>query len=483
MLLLLVAAPAVHGQGFRGTATTTVRYLELRPMLRDTVSRERVTEQPDGTLLFEGRFVTCAQLPLPCVFYRPDDVEHATALTQDIGVTAWGLGVTGLSATALVRLREELGGAFTWPGSDDRFDALLAYAQYNRGIWRARLGRQQNLSGLGVHAYDGANLLVEPLARLSVEGYAGRSLGRGLLEPSNTALRGVEDFPIDTIGRSTYLFGASARYRPLDGTSMTVRYQREILGTRGALSSERASFDASTDAIGPVRVEAALDWDVAFNRMGKAHLRAEAPIRRNLILDATARRYRPFFELFTIWGFFSPVPYTEAELRATWLAQPELRVWATGAWRRYDESNAPIVLGGITRETTRGAVGSDWLVLPALGLQATYRFERGFGAFLSSAEATVRWAPDERFAVFVDGSATQQIEEFRWGDARVWGVGAGGELSLWRGMDLTGGAHLYRQDFDNRSSAADWNQRRAWLALRLGFGEDPGATRRPGRAR
>jgi hypothetical protein len=93
----------------------------------------------------------------------------------------------------------------------------------------------------------------------------------------------------------------------------------------------------------------------------------------------------------------------------------------------------------------------------------------------------VRWAPGERWAVTVEGSAAQQIEEFRVGEGRVYGVGLGGELSLWRGMDLTGGANLYRQDFTNRYSAADWNQRRAWMALRVGFGEDPGAARRPGR--
>jgi hypothetical protein len=398
-----------------------------------------------------------------------------------VGVTAWGLGVPGLSATALVRLRQDLGGEFTWPGSDDEFDALLAYAQYNRGMVRARVGRQQNLSGLGVYAYDGANVLVEPLARLSVEGYAGRSLGRGLLQPSNTALRGVEDFPIDTIDRERYLFGLSARYQPMLGTAISVRYQRELLGWRGAMNAERASIDLTTDAIGPVRVEAALDYDVAFNSLGKTHLRVEAPIRRNIIVDATARRYRPFFELFTIWGFFSPIPYSEAELRGTWLPQPGLRVWASGALRRYDESNAPIVLGGVTRETTRGAIGSDWLVLPQLGVQGTYRFERGYGAFLSSGEATLRWSPGERYAVFVEASAAQQIEEFRVGEGRVYGVGAGGELTLRQGIDLTGGANLYRQDFTNRASATDWNQHRAWLALRVGFGEDPGLTRRPGR--
>jgi hypothetical protein len=99
---------------------------------------------------------------LPCVFYRPGEVQSATFASQDVGLTAWGFGVTGVSATVLLRARADLAGEFEWPRSDDPFDAVLAYAQYNRGTLRARLGRQLNVSGLGYAGYDGLNLLVEP---------------------------------------------------------------------------------------------------------------------------------------------------------------------------------------------------------------------------------------------------------------------------------------------------------------------------------
>jgi len=483
-LLLFPLTPAVlHAQGVRGTATTTTRYLELRPIIQDTVSRSRVTELPDGRLEFEGRPVTCVT-EQPCVFYRPGVTQSATFASQDVGLTAWGFGVTGLSATVLLRARADLAGEFEWPRSDDPFDAVLAYAQYNRGMLRVRLGRQLNVSGLGFAGYDGVNLLAEPIARLSLEGYAGRSLLRGTSEPRDEALRGVEDFPFDSLSRQFYIFGGAARWEPLVGTALTVRYQREIQGLQGAISAERASFDFSTQLLRPVRLEGAVDYDVAFDRIGKAHLRAQAPLLHSrLILDATARRYQPWFDLFTIWGFFSPVAYDEAELRATWRPLNSLRVWGSAAYRRYQESDAPIVLGGVERESKRGELGAEWVASARLSCDGSYRWERGAGAFLSSGDATVRWSPWNRVAVFANGTAFQQIEEFRVGEGIVTGVGGGAEVELRSRTRLMAGANVYRQDFANRASAADWNQLRAYASLNIGFGEDPGAARRPGRSR
>jgi hypothetical protein len=480
---LAILPTVLPAQGFRGTATTTTRYLELRPIVRDTVSRVRVTELPDGTLEFEGRPVTCVT-GLPCVFYRPGEVQSATFASQDVGLTAWGFGVTGLSTTILLRARADLAGEFEWPQSDDPFDAVLAFAQYNRGMLRARAGRQQNISGLGFSGYDGLNLLAEPLANLELEAYAGRSLLRGTVEPRTEALRGVEEFAFDSAAGEIFLFGGSARWEPRGGTALAVRYQRELRGWRGAIGAERASFDVSTDAARPLRLEAAVDYDVAFDQVGKAHVRAQLPLLHSrLFLDATARRYQPWFDLFTIWGFFSPVAYHEGELRATWAALPSLRVWGAGAFRRYEESNAPIVLGGVERESARGELGAEWLLGPQFTFDGEYRWESGAGAFLSSGDATLQWSPVARVSLFVNGTAFQQIEEYRLGEGVVLGFGGGADVELLPRTRLLAGANLYRQNFENRTSAADWNQLRAFASLNIGFGEDPGAARRPGRIR
>jgi hypothetical protein len=328
---IVAADDAAHAQGVRGTATTTARYIELRPVTQVFVPRDQVTELPDGRLVFDGIPVACIP-ELGCIFYRSLDVEHAIAASQDVSLTTWGWGVQGLSFTALLRGRADLGGSLTWPRSEDPFDAILAYGELNRGDFRARLGRQRTASNLGFSGYDGGNVLYDGVRGLELEAYGGRSLMRGTNEPHSAALRGLEEFAIDTL--ATYLLGAAARYEPVRGTAVGLRYQYEIWQNRAGLVSERASAEFSTSQFRPFMFDATVDWDVGMNRIGKAHATARAPLA-GVTLEATARRYLPYFELSTIWGFFSPVGYHEVEGRATWRQSPRLSAWASGAWGHF----------------------------------------------------------------------------------------------------------------------------------------------------
>lgn len=473
-LLCAAALPAMpftlHAQGARGTATTTARYFELRPIAQDTVSRDLVTELPDGRLLYDGIPVSCVE-GIGCVFYRSLDVEHAVALTQDVGLTAWGIGVRGLSVTTLLRARADVGGALVWPRSDDAFDAILAYAELQRGPARARLGRQRNTAGLGFTGYDGASVLYEPLTWLDIEAYGGRSLARGLSEPRADALRGIEDFVLD---RDAWIVGGAARVEPAAGTALALRYQRDIWAGRSGLVSERAAADLSISRFRPVILDASADYDFGFGRVGKAHLTARAPVGAGVMLEATARRYVPYFELWTIWGFFSPVAYHEAEARATWRASPVFTAWASGGWRRYDEANATVIFRPIEREGIRLGAGASWRAARDVAIDAAYRMDRGFGAFLSAVDASVTWLPHDRIGLSIDATAFQQIEQFRVGEGIVYGGGASGDYGVTDHMALSGGFSLYRQTFENRPGIADWNQLRGWAALRVNFGRDPG---------
>jgi hypothetical protein len=342
---------------------------------------------------------------------------------------------------------------------------------------RARLGRQRTTSGLGFTGFDGVSALYEPYAWLELEAYGGRSLARGLNEPRAEALRPIEDFVPD---RDAYLVGAAARVEPLAGTGIGVRYQREIWASRSGLVSERAAAELTTSRFRPVIIDAALDYDFAFGRVGKAHATARASVGRGVVLETTARRYVPYFELWTIWGFFSPVAYHEAEARATWRVRPALTAWLSAGWRRYDEANATVILRALNQEGVRASLGGLWRAAPNLMVDASYRVEYGFGAFLSAGDASVRWEATPRLAFSLDATAFQQIEQFRIGEGVVWGGGPGFDLEITPAIGLVGGASVYRQSFNNRPAVADWNQVRAWTALRVGFGRDPG--QRPGAA-
>jgi hypothetical protein len=469
ILGLLLAAPAA-AQGARGNALTTVRYVSLRPIALDTVPRAEVVEI-DGELTFDGQPVFCLADGNRCVQYRPQGVEHAVVATQDVSATAWGFGVQGLSATLLVRGRADLGGELTWPRSDDEFDAILAYAQLQRSIYRVRLGRQRTLSGLGFSGFDGLDVLVEPLEELRAEAYAGRSLARGLYEPVNDALRNIEDFVLD---QDAYLFGAFVEGEPWTGASVGARYQREIWRNRIGLISERAALDLRSDLPGRFRMDAALDYDVAFGRLGKAHvtLRSELPDDWGWA-ELSGRRYLPYFDMSTVWGFFSPVAFHEAEARATVTHWRPLTLWAGVGWRKYDDPEISIIGPSITDTSARYLLGARWVRGPwsAFG---EYRLETDFGAFLSSGDLSVRWEPTERIGLTARGAAFQQIEQFRVGDNTVIGAGLGADVRLFGETELRAGADLYSQNYDNRPSGADFDQLRAYTILAVPFGEDPG---------
>lgn len=474
LTLALAALPTGSvAQGVRGWATTTARYVQLRPIGQDSVARSSVTQAPDGRLLFDGRPVYCVT-EARCVLYRALDREYAASATQDVAFTAWGLGVQGLSATFLLRGRAELGGELTWPRTDDAFDAILAYAELTRGPVRVRAGRQRTTSGLGFTSFDGGSAVLQPDRRVRVEAYGGRSLARGLAEPRHEALQGADELFPD---RNAYLFGGLVELTPRAGTSLAVRYQREIWTDRSALISERASVDLRTALVGRLRLLGSVDYDFAFGRVGKAHADFQIPVTRSAMVEILARRYVPYFELWTIWGFFSPVPYHEVEMRTTWSPASGLGVWGSGGWRSYDETNAPVIMEPMKDEGWRLGLGGRFQ-RGAWAFDGRYRLERGPGAYLSSGDLRARFQANERVRVAVHGSAFQQIEEFRVGEGAAVGGGADVEIELTPRTSWSAGLSGYRNMFDNRNVDTDWTQFRAWSALTVEIGGDPGLARR-----
>ena len=102
-----------------------------------------------------------------------------------------------------------------------------------------------------------------------------------------------------------------------------------------------------------------------------------------------------------------------------------------------------------------------------------YRLETGFGAYMSSGDAAVRWEANDRIGIRLRGTAFQQIEQFRVGENAVVGGGLGVDIAGPWGVDLRAGADLYTQAYENRAGP-DWDQLRAYSVLRVPFGNDPG---------
>jgi len=455
VLLVLTAAPSPAApQQARGFVGSTVQFVGLRPFALGT----------------EG----CGAEP---VCYRTGSREVAAMASQDVGLTAWGLGVRGLSATVLVRARQRLGGDFLWPRTDDPVDALLAYAELARGAFTVRAGRQELRSGLGFPSFDGASLGWSGRA-FRVEGYGGRSLARGLREPADEALRGLEDFLPD---QGVYLLGAAAHARP-GRASLTARYHREILRDRSGLASERASLDVST-AWSRATVRGALDYDLGRGMFGKGELTVGVPFDgARWLVEASVLRYVPYFSLSTIWGLFEPVSYTEARMGIGWAPFPSLTTRASAGVRRYGDAGTVVVLRPLEDTGRRASVDVDWRFRAGWSLGAGYDLEWGPGGFLSSGEGAVRWAPSERLRLTVSGRTFQQIEQYRLGDGRAVGGGFSAAFDLTERIGLSGGGSILRRSGGEAGEGDPWHQSRAWSAVRLRIGRDPGVARLGARA-
>jgi hypothetical protein len=470
--LLSIPPAALPAQGLRGTASSAVRYLELRPLRQDTVAIDRVTVLPDGGFSFDGLPAYC-EGPA-CTVFRSGDVQHSLLATQDANVTAWGLGVEGLSTTLLLRHRVHLDGAFRLPYTDDPLEALLAYAELSRGIYRVRAGRQLEVTGLGYSGFDGVDVLVEPSPAFRAHVYGGRSLARSVQRPLARAFRAgdEDDFVRD---RDAWLVGGEVGIESNAGDMLALRYQGEIWEDRAGLLSERGLLIGRTTTFAPVVVSGSAEYDVGLRRWGTVQLDVQFPLRdRSMRIEATARRYVPFFEYWTIWGLFSPVAYHEAELRASWSPTPALGLWGSGAWRSYGAHHTQTFLRPLEGRSLRAAAGGEWRTAHGLRLDAAVRVEGPVGAFSVSTDASVAWRASERIDVTLHAVLLEQIEEFRVGSGVVAGADIGADVQVATGVRAGGGFELYRQTQPGRTGRPDWTQRRGWLSLSLEFGRDPG---------
>ena len=470
----LSAPQRVAAQSYRGWTSTSIQLVELRPLGLDSVQRSDVVTDAEGRFLYEGNEVSCV-LATVCTGYLPLDDEHTIAATQDLGLTLWGFGVEGLSVTAQLRARARSGGEVVWPHSDDEFDALLAYAQLQRGALRARLGRLDVRSGLGFSAFDGGSVAYD-LDSYRFELYGGRSLARGLREPQNEALRGLDGFLLD---QSVLIVGASAGGRPWD-TPFTARYQREILRDRSSLVSERVSFDMSR-AFPRSTLSGSIDYDFSFERAGKGHLTLSVPLAEGRwLVEATALRYVPYFDLSTLWGIFEPVSYTEVLGRVGWSPTPELGAWASGGRRSYGDTETAIILRPMRDTGWRADVGARWVASEGWLVSGSYQIESGPGGFLSSADASLRYDATERLSASVSVLSFQQFEEYRLGQGRAFGGGASADYTFGERASLALGFSMIRHRDGGNVFTSPWNQTRAWSALRFDLGQDPGLAGRGG---
>ena len=446
LLGLAAPSPVLLAQSVRLHGTTTTQYVQLRPIQYDSAADSGA-----------GAYVS-----LP--------VSYAAPFTQDLELSAWGLGMTGLRAYALVRGRAALGSELIWPQSDTHFEALYAYLELERPQYLLRLGRQQRASGLGFYGFDGLTASWRPLAAVRIEGYGGRGLARASLESYNSsAITSLDPLRPD---QGTILLGASLWAAPTARSTFSAIYQRELLSDRSGLVSEGAAFDGRV-GLGPrLILSGSANADIARRQWGKASISAMVLLPRGSSLEIEAFQYRPTLDLTTIWGAFMPESHDGYSATATVPAARDLTLSGAFTYRHWHplSSGSPFLVdvGDIQKEVSLGAHARHG----AYTLDAGYHLQLGYGGDQSGGDIGVAYAPTDGWRLGIRGTAFQQTDMFRVADGTVYGLGANFRTPLGRRLGLSAEATRYFHRRLADSTGIDWNQTRASVTFDWTIGAD-----------
>lgn len=469
--LIAVAVGTANAQGVRVTGVTSVQAVDLRPLVDDSVP---ITE-PSGSgpyrVLPNGQVVRCIEGEPYCRFRSSGDREMTAPLLQDLSAAVWGLG-QGISAFTHLRLRGSLGSeVIEWPRSNDNFDALEAWVEIDRRTFRARLGRQFVSGGLGVYNYDGASVALRR-DRAQLEVFGGRSLVTGINEPlTGPALADLNDLPPDEDG---WLFGISGLTPVGTRGNVSARYQRVIRADKAALYSDRIAADASWRAWGG-SADFSLAWDITALEVNEARLHLARPFANGISASIEGRRYRPFFDAWTIWGAFSPAGFNEIRGDVTWRNRSgSLSLDGRGAWRTYDETDAGLESQPLKDGGWRAGAGVEWSPREHWLTYANYDVDIGFGASRSDIVGGARWVPDESRWFGIAATGLQHIYEFRLGTGRILGVRAEGGMRITPEIRVIADAALYDHHLTDGAAGPDWSQRRFTVRFDWTVGRDPG---------
>ncbi len=465
-------ARPVCAQSVRISGTSTVRYLELQPLQIDSIPVSSTTG--DGVLrrAGDGRTVECVDPAPYCYAYGSGSEVSTTPGLQDLRVSAWGFG-RGVRFYSHVRGRAVVAGSSSlWPLAGDPFDMLEGYLELDRPRFRVRAGRQWDVGGLSFANFDGASLLVRPLRQLRLEGYGGWSLQTGLNEPvTSAAIAAVEPFAPDSRG---LLLGLRAEARPAAALSLSATYERQVRQDQAGLYSERVATDGLLRG-----ALVSLDWvlqaDLANAELNELRGRVVYTPASRLTLRAFARRHRPYFELWTIWGAFGAVGFTEGGIGGSWRsAGGALTLDAQGARRRYLETGAelgfaPLHADGWTLDANAAA-----RLAPHWSLDGQYQWDLGFGAGKSQGLARLRRTLPGGASLAATATAFQMAGELRVRTGTVAGLGLEGGLPIGARNRLDASLFDYRHFGAAPEMGPDWSQLRASLSFSWTVGAEPG---------
>lgn len=468
LVLTVGAATPATAQSWRLRFDASAQRVSFRGITPDSVPETQILTGPHGgPVTADGFAVTCFGDGF-CRYFRPGDIRRGIPAGAAADLTMWGLGVAGLRVRVSARTLTDLSGDRLWPGTAPSLRLVEGYAEYIRDGLTARLGRMLELGrlgGAGAGGLDGARASWHfTRAGLEAGGYAGWGLARGTVLPvTSPAVNPLAEFQPGHRQVVAGLF-AGAHWSGLDAE---LEYRREVDPHTDYFVSERAAASFAARPHPALRLSGGAEYDLAEGRWGSA----DATVTYSgagLWITAGGRRYRPFFDLWTVWGVFSPVPHHGIHGSIGVNPLPRLRLRARGEWFRYDDTETSTPTVTVEDRGWRWGVdgsatpGSRWIV------DAGVHGEFLPGAASRGVDARVTWLAREWLDLSVRGGSLERPLELRFQDAGVTWAGVSADYRSGERWRVGLSVDRYWESRDRPDAAAfDWNQWRASARMSL----------------
>ncbi|HEU5169262.1 MAG TPA: hypothetical protein VFU46_01920 [Gemmatimonadales bacterium] len=478
LALSCLASTAASAQGYRLRLDTRFQTVVFRGVTPDSIpAGSAVIGASGGLETPDGFAVVCAPGSDVCTFFRPGPRLASNPLVSSADLTVWGLGVRGLSVRGNARWGVDLGSDDLWPGTQPALQLLEGYAEYSTPRVTGRLGRQHVYGRFGWTGVDGAALTVRsPRLGLELTGYGGWGLARSLDVPmTSPSLNPLDDFQLPerhvTVGAA---LGWRSRW-----ADIRAEYRREVDPSVDFFISERTALTAVLRPTEHLTLTGGTEYDLAQGWWGSSDLFLRYGDAR-VNADAGVRRYRPYFELWTIWGAFSPVPYTAIDGSFAFAPIPPIRLRVSGERYWFNDSGAETALATYEDRGWRTSLSATALVSRTLTLDGGYHAEFGPGAASRTWDGRVTWLPAPSLTLSAFGSTFTRPLELRFDEAQVNAVGIDAAV---RASDRLQLALTGAQYFEDRrrpdAGAFDWNQFRLQARITWVFGSDADRLRLP----
>lgn len=470
--LAALAASPVSAQEYVLRLDARVQSVAYRGIRLDSIlATSVVTGSNGGPTTPDGFAVTCVPGRPHCSFFRPGPTRRGGPFVTTADLTAWGFGIRGVSLHANARLGADLGSSDVWPGTDPAVQLIEGYGEYASERIGGRLGRQIERGRLGYYGYDGGRLAWRPTFGITAAIYGGLGLARGTALPvTSSALNPLDDFQPR---QRQWLLGAAVEWQrgPVDAR---VDYLREVDRDTRNFVSERAAISASLRPAKGLTLAGGAEYDFSYGWWGNSDLSLRYG-RKEGGATVGVRRYRPYFDLWTIWGVFSPVPYTAVN-GTVWL-NPVQGLTLRAGGERYDYDNADASSPLVSEETTgwRWNAGLNASLASTLSLDGGYHFEFGPGAASQGGDGALSWRPVAKLTLTAEGGHLVRPLEFREEDPALTWYGLALDIRPTQRLRFTVAGTRYEENRRRGdASSVDWSQTRlrAGVSYLFGSGAD-----------